>query len=52
MKISWNLAGKPKFGVYRKENQVLKYLNSSSAHKHSTFKAIPAGVFKRLSRLT
>ena len=27
-------------------------MNSSSAHTHSTFKAIPDGVFKRLSRLT
>ena len=52
MKISWKPNGLMAFGVYRKENQLLKYLNTSSCHTHSTFKAIPTGVFKRLSRLT
>ena len=52
MKISWKLNGKMTCSVYRKENQLLKYLNNSSCHTHSTFRAIPAGVFKRLSRLT
>ena len=52
MKISWKPDGLLAFGVYGKENQLLKYLNTLSCHTHSTFKAIPTGVFKRLSRLT
>ena len=35
-----------------KENQVLKYLNKGSQHTKSCFRAIPLGVFKRLSKLT
>ena len=52
MKVLWQLNRKMMFGVYRKEKQMLKYLNTSSCHTHSTFKAIPAGISKRLSRLT
>jgi len=40
------------FRFHLKENRALKYLNSDSQHTRATFKAIPSGVLKRLSKLT
>ena len=40
------------FSVYSKENQTIKYVNKESCHRQSVFKAVPAGVFTRLGRLT
>jgi hypothetical protein len=51
MQLSWrqdNLY----FSVYSKENQTIKYVNKESCHRQSVFKAVPAGVFTRLGRLT
>ena len=41
-----------KFRVHLKPNQQLKYLNKGSTHTNATFKSIPSGVIKRLSKLT
>jgi len=38
--------------VHLKPNQQLKYLNADSIHTKACFKAIPSGVYKRLSKLT
>jgi hypothetical protein len=35
-----------------KPNQQVKYLNKGSAHTNACFKAIPAGVYHRLTKLT
>eukprot|EP00957_Ditylum_brightwellii_P115290 8791393-Ditylum_brightwellii.AAC.1 len=35
--------------VYNKKNQDIKYVNRESCHRVSVFKAIPEGVFTRLS---
>ena len=40
------------FKVHTKENQVLKRLNSGSAHTKHVFKSIPCGVVRRLIILT
>jgi len=48
----WNMNRNLRFKVFMKENQKLKYLNSGSCHTTSCFKAIPMGVFGRLSKLT
>ena len=50
--MHWNDRGELKFQVHLKPNQKLKYLNADSTHLPSTFKAIPAGVINRLSKLT
>ena len=50
--MSWNEKNELRFGVHLKENQSLKYLNADSQHTKATFKAIPSGVFRRLSSLT
>ena len=52
MKMGWTPSNFLNFSVYRKENQVLKYLEKGSCHTSSTFKAIPIGVFKHLAKLT
>ena len=52
MGMSWSEDDKLLFGVHLKENQALKYLNADSQHTRATFKAIPSGVLKRLSKLT
>ena len=52
MKMGWTPSNFLNFSVYRKENQVLKYLEKGSCHTKSTFQAIPSGVFKRLAKLT
>ena len=52
VKTSWKPNKLIASSVYRKKNQVLKYLNTLSCHTYSTFRAIPTGVFKRLSKLT
>ena len=40
------------FSVYRKPGQRLKYVDNLSCHTPATRMAIPAGVFKRLAKLT
>eukprot|EP00957_Ditylum_brightwellii_P008439 639375-Ditylum_brightwellii.AAC.1 len=40
------------FSVYHKKNQAIKYINRESCHQTAVFKAIPAGVFTRMGRLT
>jgi len=40
------------FRVHLKPNQQLKYLNADSIHTKACFKAMPSGVYKRLSKLT
>eukprot|EP00957_Ditylum_brightwellii_P045801 3474709-Ditylum_brightwellii.AAC.1 len=40
------------FEVYHKKGQQIKYVNQASYHRNAVFKAIPAGVFTRLGRLT
>mgnify|MGYP001787478984 FL=1 len=50
--LIWSDEGDLQFQVHLKPNQQLKYLNSDSIHTKSCFKAIPAGVYKRLSKLT
>ena len=51
--MRWDAANDDlKFGIYIKDNQVIKYLNTGSQHTKSCFKAIPSGVFKRLTKLT
>ena len=52
MKLNWNFEENLNFSVYRKENQVLKYLEKGSCHTKATFEAIPSGVFNRLAKLT
>jgi len=38
--------------VHLKPNQQLKFLNTDKIHTKACFKAIPSGVYKRLSKLT
>eukprot|EP00957_Ditylum_brightwellii_P086620 6590691-Ditylum_brightwellii.AAC.1 len=40
------------FGVYRKEDQQLKYVDQQSTHRPTTCKSIATGFYTRLSRLT
>jgi len=50
--LVWATNGDLQFRVHFKPNQQLKYLNADSIHTKACFKAIPSGVFKRLSKLT
>ena len=50
--LVWSPEGDLQFQVHLKPNQQLKYLNADSIHTKSCFKAIPSGVYKRLSKLT
>ena len=52
MEMYWNERGELKFKLHLKPNQKLKYLNADSTHLPSIFRAIPAGVINRLSKLT
>ena len=52
LQLQWNSDNNLKFKVYMKENQKLKYLNSDSTHTNCCMKAIPFGLFKRLTKLT
>ena len=52
LQLKWNNNDELKFKVCVKENQKLKYLNSDSTHTKSCMKAIPFGLFKRLTKLT
>lgn len=52
MEMWWNESNKLEFGVYLKPNQELKYLNAGSSHTPGCFKAIPTGVYHRLTKLT
>lgn len=49
IEMYWNLRDKLKFKVHMKPK--LKYLNNDSTHLPSVFRAIPSGVFNRLSKL-
>eukprot|EP00957_Ditylum_brightwellii_P148988 11343570-Ditylum_brightwellii.AAC.1 len=40
------------FSIYAKPNHTIKYVGNMSCHRPEVFKAIPAGVFTRLGRLT
>jgi len=50
--LVWATNGNLQFRVHLKSNQQLKYLNADSIHTKACFKAIPSGVYKRLSKLT
>jgi len=50
--LVWATNGNLQFWVHLKPNQQLKYLNADSIHTKACFKAIPSGVYKRLSNLT
>eukprot|EP00957_Ditylum_brightwellii_P150726 11476349-Ditylum_brightwellii.AAC.1 len=52
IEIFWDEKGEMRFQVYRKENQVLKYVDKANTHRPTTFKSIANGVFTRLARLT
>jgi hypothetical protein len=52
MELKWANDKKLEFQVHLKPNQQLKYLDKGSAHTNACFKAIPAGVFNRLTKLT
>jgi GIY-YIG catalytic domain len=52
MELKWATNKKLSFQVHLKPNQQLKYLNKGSAHTNACFKAIPAGVYHRLTKLT
>ena len=52
IQMNWNESGELVFGVYRKPNQVLKYLNKGSSHTEACMAAIPYGVAGRLAKLT
>ena len=45
-------SGNMRFSVFRKPNQVLKYVDRNSTHRPTTFKSIANGVFTWLARLT
>eukprot|EP00957_Ditylum_brightwellii_P207538 15353421-Ditylum_brightwellii.AAC.2 len=51
MKLTWK-EDDLEFSVYNKENQMIKYLNSKSCHRSEVFKAMSAGLFTCLGRLT
>ena len=52
LKMSWSLEEDPKFSVFRKQGQQLKYTNKESTHTPGTLCAIPSGFLNRLSKLT
>jgi GIY-YIG catalytic domain len=52
MELFWSQNGELNFRVHLKPNQMLKYLNQGSAHTKACLRAIPAGVCKRLAKLT
>ena len=51
MELSW-FGNDLDFKAYSKAVQKIKYPDQASMHHESTRKAVPAGVFKRLARLT
>ena len=50
--MSWFPEGDLQFGVFRKKGQQLKYVGKESTHTPGTLRAIPSGVFNRLTKLT
>eukprot|EP00957_Ditylum_brightwellii_P054514 4130249-Ditylum_brightwellii.AAC.1 len=52
MQMLWNDDGNLAFGVYRKEGQAVKYIDSQSLRRETVFKLIGKGVFTWLIRLT
>jgi hypothetical protein len=52
MKLYWNEWGDLAFTVYRKDCQLLKYLNTDSTHPPHGFRAAPHSVLARLVNLT
>ena len=51
MELSW-VGNELDFKAYSKPGQKIKYLDRASTHRDATRKAVPAGVFKRIARLT
>jgi hypothetical protein len=52
MKLYWDEWGDLAFTVYRKDGQLLKYLNADSTHPPHVFRAVPHSVLARLANLT
>ena len=52
MKMSWYPEGDLQFGVFRKKGQQFKYVGKESTHTPGTLRAIPSGVFNRLTKIT
>jgi hypothetical protein len=52
MKLYWDEWGNLAFTVYRKDGQLLKYLNADSTHPPHVFRAAPHSVLARLANLT
>jgi len=50
--LVWATNGNLQFRVHLKPNQQLKHLKADSIRTKACFKAIPSGVYKRLSKLT
>jgi len=50
--LVWATNRNLQFQAHLKPNQQLKHLNADSIHTKACFKAIPSGVYKRLSKLT
>jgi len=50
--LVWATNGNLQFRVHLKPNQQLKHLNADGIHTKARFKAMPSGVYKRLSKLT
>mmetsp|Transcript_40252 Transcript_40252/g.49038 ORF Transcript_40252/g.49038 Transcript_40252/m.49038 type:complete len:173 (+) Transcript_40252:1012-1530(+) len=51
VELSWHVQGDLRWSVFRKPNQVLKYVPRQSTHSGVTHAAITKGLFKRLTRL-
>ncbi len=52
MEMTWPEEGDLRFGVYLKQGQQLKYINSFSLHPPHCFRAITKGAFGHLASLT
>eukprot|EP00957_Ditylum_brightwellii_P080116 6093262-Ditylum_brightwellii.AAC.1 len=53
MRKNWDReSGEMRFSVFRKPNQVLKYVDRENTHRPTTFKSIANGFFTQLARLT
>ena len=52
IKLLWSKNGKLSFRAYSKPGQKIVYVEIGSTHRRLCLRAIPNGVFKRLTRLT
>ena len=52
MKMSWYPKGELQFGVFRKNVQQLKYVDTVSNHTPDTLHTIPSGVLNWLAKIT